>query len=130
MKTIVLGAGLVGGPMALDLAQDQTLEVTVADISEKALHALSQQNPEIQTQVADLSQTAKVKELIKDFDLVLNAVPGFMGFETLKAIIESGKDVVDIAFCPENTLELNELAKLFLPDQATFTDTCSLERSH
>ncbi len=111
MKTIVLGAGLVGGPMALDLAQDQTLEVTVADISEKALHALSQQNPEIQTQVADLSQTAKVKELIKDFDLVLNAVPGFMGFETLKTIIESGKDVVDIAFCPENTLELDELAK-------------------
>ena len=48
MKTIVLGAGLVGGPMALDLVQDQTLKVTVADINEAALQSLSQQNAEIQ----------------------------------------------------------------------------------
>ena len=111
MNTIVLGAGLVGGPMALDLAQDQTLQVTVADINEQALQELSKQNPKLKTEVADLSQPEKVQELIKDFDIVLNAVPGFMGFATLKAIIESGKNVVDIAFCPENTLELNELAK-------------------
>ncbi len=111
MNTIVLGAGLVGGPMALDLVQDQTLQVTVADINEQALQDLSKQNPELKTEVADLSQPEKVKELIKDFDIVLNAVPGFMGFATLKAVIEAGKNVVDIAFCPENTLELHELAK-------------------
>jgi len=111
MKTIVLGAGLVGGPMSLDLAQDQSLTVTVADINEAALESLAQQEPKLKTQVADLSQTEKVKSLVQDYDLVLNAVPGFMGFETLKAIIESGKNVVDIAFCPENTLELDALAK-------------------
>ena len=81
MNTIVLGAGLVGGPMALDLAQDQTLQVTVADINEQALQDLSKQNPELKTEVADLSQPAKVKELIKDFDIVLNAVPGFIPLE-------------------------------------------------
>ena len=111
MKTIVLGAGLVGGPMALDLVQDQALKVTVADINEGALKTLSEQNSQINTLVADLSQPEQVKNLVQDFDLVLNAVPGFMGFQTLKAIIEAGKNVVDIAFCPENTLELDELAK-------------------
>ena len=31
-------------------------------------------------------------ELIADFDLVIGAVPGCMGYETLKTIIECGKD--------------------------------------
>ena len=33
------------------------------------------------------------------------------GFKTLKAIIESDKNVVDIAFFPEDALELDKLAK-------------------
>lgn len=111
MKTIILGAGLVGGPMSLDLAQDPNLNVTVADINENALKSLAEQSSKLDTKVADLSQTQTVKSLVQDYDLVLNAVPGFMGFQTLKAIIEAGKNVVDIAFCPENTLELDELAK-------------------
>jgi lysine 6-dehydrogenase len=111
MKTIVLGAGLVGGPMSLDLAQDPNLNVTVADINENALKNLAEQSSKLSTKVADLSQTQTVKSLVQDYDLVLNAVPGFMGFQTLKAIIEAGKNVVDIAFSPENTLELDELAK-------------------
>ena len=47
---------------------------------------------------------------IKDADLVLSAVPGFLGFETLKKIILQGKNTVDISFFPENALELNQLA--------------------
>ncbi|HEY2727155.1 MAG TPA: saccharopine dehydrogenase C-terminal domain-containing protein, partial [Parafilimonas sp.] len=39
------------------------------------------------------------------------AVPGFMGFDTLKAVIECGKNVADISFFPENALELDALAK-------------------
>ena len=37
MKVIILGAGLIGGPMAIDLAKDKDLEVTVADINIEAL---------------------------------------------------------------------------------------------
>ena len=39
-KIIVLGGGLVGGPMALDLADDVRFAVTVADVDE-ALTAIS-----------------------------------------------------------------------------------------
>jgi len=38
-------------------------------------------------------------------------VPGFMGYHTLKAVIEAGKNVVDISFFPEDALQLDSLAK-------------------
>lgn len=36
-KIPVLGGGLVGGPMVLDLADDERFAVTVADIDEDAI---------------------------------------------------------------------------------------------
>ncbi len=59
----------------------------------------------------DLSDTHALKTLIADFDLVLSAVPGFMGFQTLKTIIAAEKNVVDIAFFAENPFDLDQLAK-------------------
>ncbi|MBL4905323.1 MAG: hypothetical protein JKZ00_04805, partial [Flavobacteriaceae bacterium] len=44
-------------------------------------------------------------------DLVICAVPGFLGFNTLKTIIEAEMNVIDISFFPENSLELDDLAK-------------------
>ena len=38
-------------------------------------------------------------------------MPGSIGFRTLKWCIEAGKDVVDIAFYPEDPFDLSELAK-------------------
>jgi len=115
MEIIVLGAGLVGGPMALDLSGDAKFNVTVADINEPALENLvkRQQSPAsgLKTIVADLSDPERVAFLVAGFDMVINAVPGFMGFQTLKAIIGAGKNVVDIAFFIENPFELDELAR-------------------
>ncbi len=109
MKIIILGAGLVGNPMAIDLAKDKEFEVSVADINK---HALSKfDNTTINSIKKNLSNPEDVKQLVKNFDLVLNAVPGFIGFQTLKAIIEAGKNVVDIAFFPEDMFLLDELAK-------------------
>ncbi len=38
MKIIVLGVGLVGAPMAIDLNKDEKFEVTVFDYSDEALN--------------------------------------------------------------------------------------------
>lgn len=111
MKVIVLGAGLVGRPMALDLAADSQFEVTVADRDPAALERVKAGNASIHTQAADLSDTAALKALLADHDLVLNAVPGFMGFATMQTILEAKKNVVDIAFYPENPFDLDDLAK-------------------
>ena len=109
MKVIVLGCGLVGSPMALDLAKEGRFKVTVADVSRAALDKIKGSG--VETIQADLSDPEKVRSVVSDFDFVVNAVPGFMGFKTLKAIIEAGKNVVDIAFFPEDMFELDELAK-------------------
>jgi lysine 6-dehydrogenase len=108
-KIIILGAGMVGSAMALDLSKNH--EVTCADINKKALENLSKKNKKIATHVADLSDEKKLKKLISSFDLVISAVPGFMGYKTLSHIISAKKNVVDISFFPENSLELDKLAK-------------------
>ncbi|BBO67710.1 saccharopine reductase [Desulfosarcina alkanivorans] len=110
MNIVVLGAGLVGAPMAKDLAGDAGVRVTVADISDTALARLSGQDG-IQTVKADLADQTALAGVMDGADIVVSAVPGFMGFATLKAIIEAGKDVVDIAFCPEDPLLLDAPAR-------------------
>ncbi|MBT6173986.1 MAG: saccharopine dehydrogenase [Flavobacteriales bacterium] len=109
MKVIVLGAGLVGAPMALDLAKGSEFEVTVADISQKNLDKFKDGN--IVTVEMDLDNKQSIFEVISDQDLVLNAVPGFMGYRTMERILSAGKNVVDISFFPEDALELDGLAK-------------------
>lgn len=110
MKTIVLGGGLVGAPMALDLAEDKDINVTVADISDDILKKFKT-HTKIKTIKQDLSDRQGLKEMISRFDMVINAVPGFMGYKTLETIIKAGKNVVDIAFFPEDALTLDALAK-------------------
>ena len=107
-KVVVLGAGRVGKVIAADLSKE--FEVTSADVSQSALASLSSSYP-INTRVTDLGSPAAIGEAIRDADLVVCAVPGHMGFNTLKTIIENGKDVVDISFFAEDALELNELAR-------------------
>ena len=111
MKLIVLGCGLVGRPMAVDLAKEATFEVTIVDKNQKVLDALTGKHNNIKTVHRDLGDPQEVGALIANHDLVLNAVPGFMGFQTLQAVIEAGKNVVDIAFCPENPFDLDDMAK-------------------
>ncbi len=104
---VILGAGRVGGAMARDLAQD--FKVTVVDRSEAALSRLREEG--LATRVADLSGPADVRGAVADADLVVGAVPGFMGFATARAVLEAGRPLVDISFFDEDCFELDALAK-------------------
>lgn len=107
-KITVLGAGLVGRPMAIDLCRDY--EVTSVDLNQEVLDRLAAEHP-VKTKTADLSDPAVIAEVVADADLVVGAVPGFMGFGMLKAVIEAGKDIVDISFFEEDPFLLDDLAK-------------------
>lgn len=109
IKIIVLGAGLVGKPIALDLANTSNYEVTVADLSQERLDDIVDER--INKIQGDLQNKAELNQIISPMDFVVVAVPGFMGFTSLKNCIEAGKDIVDIAFYPEDVFELSELAK-------------------
>jgi lysine 6-dehydrogenase len=102
----VLGSGLVGSVIAKDLSKQHC--VTAVDISEENLKKL---NKDINTIKADISDKNQLSKLISDTDLVIGAVPGFMGYEMMKNVIELGKNIVDISFYPEDPFKLDDLAK-------------------
>lgn len=108
MKVTILGAGLIGTPMAIDLAKEDQYQVTVADINEAALNKL--RNHPINTIQSDLSKPANVESVIQDSDFVINALPGHMGFQTLETVIRAGKNIIDISFFEEDPFSLSELA--------------------
>jgi len=106
---IVLGAGMVGSAMAIDLSKQHN--VTITDFNQSALDKAKQKCDSLHTELLDVTDKVALQKAIIKHDLVICAVPGFLGFETLKTIIESEMNVVDISFFPENSLELDVLAK-------------------
>ena len=108
-KIIVLGAGMVGSAMAIDLAKKH--EVTLTDLNKSTLERIKNKCSQLSTSQLDVTQGSSLKTALQPYHLVICAVPGFLGFQTLKYIIEAGKNVIDISFFPENALELNALAK-------------------
>lgn len=86
-KIVVLGAGRVGGAIVRDLAATGEFEVTAADASAEALARLDGV-PNVVTAQADLSDPATLGRVLADQELVVGAVPGFMGFETVRRALE------------------------------------------
>ncbi|MGH1364811.1 MAG: saccharopine dehydrogenase family protein [Calditrichia bacterium] len=107
-KVVVLGAGLVGKAMAIDLKQAFT--VTSVDVNPIVLAELRDEY-DIETIEADLSDSTAITKAVENADIVVGAVPGHMGYEMLKTVIEAGKSIVDISFFDADPFELDELAK-------------------
>jgi lysine 6-dehydrogenase len=99
-KITVLGGGLVGRTIASDI-QQSIADVKVLDSRELHLG--------VPSFVVDLSQD--FTEHIQDADLVVNALPGFLGYSALQTIIRAKKHCVDISFFEEDPFTLDALAK-------------------
>ncbi|MCX7671159.1 MAG: saccharopine dehydrogenase NADP-binding domain-containing protein, partial [Anaerolineae bacterium] len=107
-RIVVLGAGMVGSAMAADLCHEH--QVLVADVNAGRLADLIERYP-LEAAVADLSDAETIRRVIRSADLVIGAVPGHMGFATLRTVIAAGKDAVDISFFAEDPFALDELAR-------------------
>src|SRR5215204_5522269 len=81
MKVAVLGAGMVGSAIAMDLASRH--HVSAFDVSNDNLNLLKKRNSRIETQKADLSDDSSYQKLLAPFEIIVTAVPGFMGYKTL-----------------------------------------------
>jgi len=110
MNVVVLGAGRVGGAIAADLAKDRSLRVRVIDRDPRSVESARQRHG-VAGERIDVAEAGAVARAVADADLVVSAVPGFLGYRTLRAVIEAGKNVVDIAFFPEDPFDLDALAK-------------------
>ena len=107
-KILILGAGMVGKATATDLAERH--QVTATDIDRKALQPLSGRR-NIQTAVLDVTDHAAMAAAVSGFDMVVSAVPGFLGLQTMEQVIGQRKNLVDISFLPEDVQPLVALAK-------------------
>lgn len=107
-KITVLGCGLVGSAIAVDLCRDYN--VTVADLDSEKLNEVQLNNP-IRIVQCDFLNVNELKRIVNDSDLVISAVPGSIGYRVLKFLIELNKNVVDISFFAENPFELNDEVK-------------------
>ncbi len=107
---VLLGAGRIGRAIALDLVQEPGFRLTVVDQNAEALASL---HDAIGVDVlrADLKEPAILSEIVADADVVVGALPGFLGYRALEQVIRAGKNVVDISFFPEDPFSLDALAR-------------------
>ena len=99
---------MVGRAMAIELSKQH--KVCSADFDSNALNLLSGK-PNIQKIILDVTDNEALAAAINDFDIVISAVPGFLGMQTMMEVINRGKDLVDISFMPEDVLNLDSLAR-------------------
>ena len=109
-RALILGGGMIGSAMAMDLAAQDDWDVTVADRDDAALeHVKSRYGVEVVK--ADLSDTPVLTGLVREFDIVLGALTSRLGLATLRTVVDAGKNYVDISFMPEDGTSLTKLAR-------------------
>jgi len=109
-RIVVLGGGRVGSAIARDLAASPDVEAAVVDVDPRTSERFPP-GEEVEVIIADLTNLASLQRTVADFDLVIGAVPGWMGYATLRAVIEARRNVVDISFFEEDPFTLDELAR-------------------
>jgi saccharopine dehydrogenase-like NADP-dependent oxidoreductase len=107
-KILVLGAGMVGQAIIRDMVKDYF--VKVIDLNKENLSKLKNLK-NVKLIRADATDLKILKRYSNDCDLMISAVPGFLGFRVLKKIIKCKKNVVDISFFDGDAFELDKLAK-------------------
>ncbi len=109
-RIAVLGGGMVGGFMARELARAGGFAVVLHDRDPHAL-ARSARAAGIEVKETDLARREAVAKAAAEADLVVGAVPGHLGFETARTVIEAGRNLVDISFFPEDAYALDAAAR-------------------
>ena len=110
LRIVVLGGGRVGSAIVRDLAAENDFSVVGIDLDPVRVERMTEFGAD--GMVADLSELANVSEAVADADLVVGAVPGFMGYQTVERVLQEGKPIVDISFFPEDAFGLDLLAQM------------------
>lgn len=96
-KVIILGAGMMGHVMAKELTKVKDYDLSIADFSLENLAYVKELCPEIKTYQVDFTKKGEAAKLVKDYDLVMGALPKFLAADTAMEIIETGVDMVEVS---------------------------------
>jgi len=106
-KVLVFGSGLIGSFIANQL--NEKYEVAACDGDIDRLNKLNKRITVIDTFVQHQRDIFRLISKHKP-DIIVNALPGHIGYKLLDTAIECGKNIVDISFMSEDPLALNEKA--------------------
>lgn len=109
MKTVtVLGAGSVGSLIAEEMSHDYRV-ISVDKDSKNLSKIKSKEN--IDVFQSDLNDERAIQTAAFGSDLAILALPGSIGYKTLKSLLKTGIDTIDISFFEEDPFSLQDLAK-------------------
>ncbi len=109
LRIVVLGGGRVGGAIVRDLVAEEDFSVLVVDVDPVRVERLTEVGAD--GVIADLSAQKNITQAVAGADLVVGAVPGFLGYQTVQRVLEAGRPMVDISFFPEDAFGLETLAR-------------------
>jgi len=110
MKISVLGYGRVGKAIVDDLVK-QGHDVTVVDFSLEVRSLTTKADRPFHIRIYDALSIECLRKWTLDHDLIVNALPGDVGYSVTKNAIEIGKNIVDISFAPQDYGPLRKLAE-------------------
>lgn len=109
-RVVILGAGEVGYYITRQLEKSQpALALRVIDPDKRRLKGFSQATETVAENL--LTTHTAVDALIEDADVVVSAVPGRIGNQVARILLEKGKTLVDVAFSEQDYHYLNQLAQ-------------------
>ncbi len=111
MRILILGYGNIGSVIAEDLAACMPAsEIVISgrnrSKAEKTAATISREN--VTAIQLDAHNYEKLTTTMRKFDLAIGALPGDLGYQSVKASIDAKIDIVDVSYMPENPLTLNE----------------------
>jgi len=114
MKIVILGCGYIGSVVAADLAGNlPSAEIVVTDRETSRAHAAASatRRKNVYGAQLDARNQRELVSVLKKCDLVVGALPGDIGYNSVEAAIAAGVNMVDVSYMPENPLQLNESAE-------------------
>jgi len=111
MRILVLGYGNIGSVIAADLAESMpSTEIVVSGRNrtkaEKVATVINKKN--VSGVQLDARNYQKLVDTLKKFDLAIGALPGDLGYQSIKATIDAKVEMVDVSYMPENPFALDE----------------------
>jgi lysine 6-dehydrogenase len=104
MKVLVLGSGMMGAAIALDMTKsDEVSEVVVADCDDKKSRRIAAQlkSDKVSSHRVDVRDIHATKTLMKGFDAAVCALPEGLNVFASRAAIDAGVHLVDLTYGQE-----------------------------
>jgi saccharopine dehydrogenase-like NADP-dependent oxidoreductase len=115
-RILLLGCGNVGSYIVRTL-NNLGISLSIADTDYEKLRLFEEYNDIYKLDVSDKD---KLTNITRGFEWVVTSLPGYIAYDTVKTLINMGKNIIDVSFYPEDPWQLDKLAReknsIYIPD--------------